>query len=386
MSRPARPVASVLGIGSTPFYRRSGRSVVALAAQAALLALADAGLRVADVDAVVPVGGSVSCDDLVSVLGVPETVFDALPAPGGNSGVSALAVADALLAAGRAEVALVVFARNGRSENRIASRVTDLPGQQFRAFLERPHGWVSPAQWYSMIARRHMAEFGTTKAAMAEVALAARAHAQHNPQAMMFGRELTAGQYDAAPMITEPYQLFDCCLETDGAVALVISHRPRDVSRDVRLLAVRSARPESPDDLTNRRDWFEIGLTAAAKLAFEDAGLGPQDVDTAMIYDCFTFEVLHQLEEAGFCPRGESGRFVLAGAIRLGGVLPVNTHGGLLSEGHLLGLSHVAEAVRQLRHEAGGRQVDGARIAAVTGWGDWGDGSLALLARAGVAA
>jgi acetyl-CoA acetyltransferase len=143
MSRPARPVASVLGIGSTPFYRRSGRSVVALAAQAALLALADAGLRVADVDAVVPVGGSVSCDDLVSVLGVPETVFDALPAPGGNSGVSALAVADALLASGRAEVALVVFARNGRSENRIASRVTDLPGQQFRTFLERPHGWAS---------------------------------------------------------------------------------------------------------------------------------------------------------------------------------------------------------------------------------------------------
>jgi len=385
-----RPETSVLGVGTTQFSRASGRSVRSLAAAAARAALDDAGLKVVDVDAVVPVGGAIFCDDLVTTLGINETVVDALPPPGGNSGVASLTIANALLRSGQAEVALIVFARNGCSETRIATRVTSLPGQQFRTFLERPHGWISPAQWYSMIARRHMAEYGTTKSAMAEVALTMRAHAQLNPAAMMFGRPLSAEQYAAAPMVTEPYQLFDCCLETDGAVAVVLSTRIRsragDGARDVGLLAVRSSRPESPDDLTNRKDWFDVGLTTAAALAFNDAGVGPQDVDTAMIYDCFTFEVLHQLEEAGFCPRGESDRFVHSGAIRLGGSLPVNTHGGLLSEGHLLGLSHIVEAVRQMRHEAGARQVSSARIAAVTGWGDWGDGSLALLAKSGTAA
>ena len=145
--------------------------------------------------------------------------------------------------------------------------------------------------------------------------------------------------------------------------------------------AVKSSRPQSPDDLTNRVDWFDIGLRSAAVACYEAASLGPQDVDVAMIYDCFTFEVLHQLEEAGFCRRGESDSFIQSGAIALGGRLPVNPHGGLLSEGHLLGLSHVVEAVRQLRGEAGTRQVANARLSAVTGWGDWGDGSMALLRR-----
>jgi acetyl-CoA acetyltransferase len=224
---------------------------------------------------------------------------------------------------------------------------------------------------------------GTSPDALAEVALTMRAHAQRNPAAMMYGRPMDRQDYDDSPMVTDPYRLYDCCLETDGAVAVVLSSRNRTGRaagrRDVPLLGFSSARPESPDDLTNRQDWFQIGLTTAAPTAFEQAGLGPREVDTAMIYDCFTFEVLHQLEEAGFCPRGDAEKFVLSGALRLGGELPTNTHGGLLSEGHLLGLSHVAEAVRQLRGEAEGRQVEHARVAAVTGWGDWGDGSMALL-------
>lgn len=373
----------VAGIGATEFSRASGRSVGALAREAALSALADAQLAPGDVGAVVPVGGSLFTEDVIAGLGLDDDVADLLPPPGGNGGLNSVGTAETILRSGLADVALVVFARNGRSANRIGRRVTALPGQQFREFLERPYGWTSPAQWYAMIAQRHMAEYNTSPDALAEVALTMRAHAQLNPAAMMFGRTMTREDYDASPMFTEPYRLFDCCLETDGAVAVVMTSRDRGVldvgARDIPLLAFSAARPESADDLTNREDWFRIGLTTAAPAAYEQASLGPHDVDTAMIYDCFTFEVLHQLEEAGFCPRGEVDSFVASGALRLGGSLPTNTHGGLLSEGHLLGLSHVAEAVRQLRGEATGRQVDDARIAAVTGWGDWGDGSMALL-------
>jgi acetyl-CoA acetyltransferase len=376
-------VGAVAGIGETSFSRVSGRSVPALAAEAARNALADAGLKPADVGAVIPVGGSLFTEDVISSLRLRDDVVDVLPAPGGNAGLNSVGAAEILLRSGAAEVVLVVFARNGRSADRIARRVTGLPGQQFREFLERPHGWMTPAQWYSMVARRHMSVYGTSRDALAEVALTMRAHAQLNPSAMMYGRPMTRDDYDNSPMVTDPYRLLDCCLETDGAVALVLTSRDRSMDgpgrRDAPLLALCSARPVSADDLTNRQDWFQIGLTTAAPAAFNHVGVEPADVDAAMIYDCFTFEVLHQLEEAGFCPRGGAEQFVMSRALRLGGKLPTNTHGGLLSEGHLLGLSHLAEAVRQLRGEAVGRQVAGARLVAVTGWGDWGDGSMALL-------
>ncbi|MGH3758738.1 thiolase family protein [Actinophytocola sp.] len=377
----------VVGTGETEFTRRSNRSVRELTVDAMSRALADAGLTIGDIDAVIPLGGDVSADDLVSNMGASRCVVDAHPPMGGNSGVAALALAEAIMISGRADTVAIVFARNGSSARRVDSRVGSLPGQHLRTYLERPHGWITPAQWYSVIAKRHEIEFGSSKAAMAEVAVTARRHAQLNPNAMMHRRTLTHDEYYAAPMITDPYQRYDCCLETDGAVALILAIADRaerlPESRPVRLLSAAAARPESPDDLTNREDWFDIGLTLAAPLAYAAAGLGPEDVDVAMVYDCFTFEVLHQLEEAGFCERGGSAELVLSGATRLGGRLPVNTHGGLLAEGHLGGVSHVTEAVRQLRGEAGRRQVDGARIAAVTGWGDWGDGSLALLGSVG---
>jgi acetyl-CoA acetyltransferase len=147
------------------------------------------------------------------------------------------------------------------------------------------------------------------------------------------------------------------------------------------LAGCADARPSNPLDMYNRVDFFDIGLTRAAPRAFAMAGNEPSEMDFAQIYDCFTFEVLHQLEEAGFCSRGGAGDFVSDGAIGLAGTLPVNTHGGLLSQGHSLGANHIVEAVQQLRHEAGARQVPGARIGAVTGWGDLGDGSLAVLRR-----
>jgi acetyl-CoA acetyltransferase len=375
-------VISVLGVGETEYLRSSGRSVQTLGIRAARNALADARIGPESVDGVIPLGGLLFAEDLISGLGLRTDIADALPAPGGNSAVASLGLAEALVESGRASVVLIVFARNGSSETRIANRIRMLPGQQFRHNLEDPHGWSIPAAWYAMICRRHMAEHGTTKAQLAAVAMTMRRHGQENPRAMLRGRPLLLEDYLAGPMIADPYQRDDCCLETDGAAAVLVAARDREVLTDrpgVRILAVASARPQSPDDLTNRIDWYRIGLSAAAPAAYERAGVGPEDMDLAMIYDCFTFEVIHQLEEAGFCSRGMGGEFVASGAVTLGGKLPVNTHGGLLAEGHLGGLNHVLEAVRQLRDEAGRRQVAGARLAAVSGWGDWGDGSLAIL-------
>ncbi|WP_256839182.1 thiolase C-terminal domain-containing protein [Ornithinimicrobium faecis] len=251
-----------------------------------------------------------------------------------------------------------------------------------RTQLEHPYGLNTAAQRYAMIAQRYDYEYGLDRRALAEIALAARSHANRNPAAMMHERELTMEKYLSGRMIADPYTLYDCCLETDGACAVIVSGQGGPAP-DVRVLAVAEGRPETPDDLTNRPDLLHIGLDGAAKEVWERIGLGPAEIDAAMIYDCFTFEVLHQLEAAGFAPEGLGSELVLGGGIRLGGQLPVNTHGGLLSEGHLSGLNHVVEGVRQLRADAPGRQVEGARHIAITGWGDLGDGSMAVLAGPG---
>jgi acetyl-CoA acetyltransferase len=373
--------AAITGVGETAYTKASGRAESSLALEAIGKALLDAGIDSSDIDGLIPFPGAVPVDDVIANLRLEDVRFTATVEMGGASMVAALQVAATAIVAGEAECIVIYIARNGSSGRRIEGRVQRLPGQLFKEQLERPYGWVTPAQWYSVICRRHMHEFGTTKEHLARVALTMRSHAQLNPNAQMFGRALTREQYFDARMVADPYQLFDCCMETDGAAAIVVvsDDRGRRHGAGVRLRAVASARPASPDDITNRANWFDIGLSAAAPRAYAMAGAGPSDVDVAMIYDCFTFELIHQLEEAGFCARGSGGPFVASGAIGLGGELPVNPHGGLLSAGHMAALNHVVEAVRQLRGQCGARQVAGARLAAVTGWGNLGDGAMAIL-------
>lgn len=382
--------ACIVGIGETTYCRKpgSGLSQMALQLKAALAAIADAGLKASQIDGIMPFPNLGKAEALAASLGCADLRFAATINMGGAAPVAALRMAAMAVTSGAADYVLVPGGWNGYSGERVRATSADdddsIPGAQIARDYYMPYGLTAPPQWYALMARRHMHEYGTTAEQLGAVALAMRHHAQLNPAALMHGKPLTMSDYLASPMIASPYRLLDCCLETDGAAAFIVAsaERARDMpQRLVRVLGAAAGQPYPADEITNRREFHRIGLTSAAPEAFGQAGIKPADVDFAEIYDCFTFEVIQQIEEAGFCARGEGGSFVQDGGIRLGGRLPVNTHGGLLSHAHSLGLGHVVEAVRQLRGEAGARQVPDAEVGVVTGWGDFGDGSIAILGR-----
>ncbi|UCE87957.1 MAG: transporter [Deltaproteobacteria bacterium] len=363
-------------------------SPLGLQLRAAVRAIEDAGLDGSQIDGLLPFPNLGSAESFAANLGCENLRYAATLHMGGAAPVASLQAAATAVAQGVAHHVLIPAGWNAYSGRRVAETVSmdvaSIPGGAIARDYYIPHGLTAPMQWYALIARRHMHEFGTTAEQLGAIALAARRHAQHNPNAVMRGRPLSLDDYLASPMLADPYRLFDCCLETDGAAAVVVTsaERARDLRRDpVYIMGAASGQPYPADEITNRRDLFRTGLSIAAPEAFAMAGLVPDDVDFAEIYDCFTFEVLQQIEEAGFCKRGEGGAFVEGGRIELGGALPVNTHGGLLSEAHVLGMNHIVEAVRQLRGSAGERQVRGAEVGVVTGWGDFGDGSIAILRR-----
>ena len=374
--------ACIVGVGQTDYSKASGRSVQALALQAARAAIADAGIEPPDIDAVLPYVLGPTSDEMASQLGISDLRYSSIIKMGGATFVACLETAALLIHNNIARNVLVFCSRNGRSGTRVTGRVSTIPGQDFRRDFESPYGYSVPGQWYAMIARRHMIEFGTTRTDAGHFSVAMRKHANLNPNAMMRDVKMTMDDYMSSKPVYDPFHLLDCCLESDGAGAFVVAaaERAKDMPRKpVFISGAAQAKPACSDDLGNRPDMFEIGLTKAAPRAFAMAGLRPSDMDGAMIYDCFSYVALLELEEAGFCARGEVGDFVKDGRIELGGKLPINTHGGLLSEAHIAGINHVIEAVRQLRGECGARQIPDAQRIAVTGWGDLGDGALAVL-------
>lgn len=389
MSDPKRSRACIVGIGETKYGRDKGASHTNLGLQleASIKAIADAGIQRRDIDGVMPFQNLANAEEIVANLGCDKIRFAATVAMGGASPVGSLALAADVLAAGRASAILIPAGWAAFSGPRTRELVLDparLPGGVIAGDYYFPHGYTAPMQWYAVMAKRHMYEFGTTREQMGAVAVAMRKHAQLNPNAVMRGRPMTMADYLASPMLADPYKMLDCCIETDGAAAFVVTteERARDLGKPiVRVEAAAAAQPHPADEITNRKNIFETGLGRAAPEAFGRAGVRPSDLDFAMIYDCFTFELIHQVEELGLCARGEGGPFVADGRIELGGELPINTHGGLLSEAHVVGMNHVVEAVRQLRGACGERQVPGAELGVVTGWGDFGDGSVAILAR-----
>jgi len=388
-----RDKAAIVGIGETEYSKNSGMSHLALLLQAATRAIEDAGLSPKDIDGVVIAMGVIPFEDIAVNLGTEDLKYAASILMGGASATASLQSAAMAVAFGIATNVLCLTGWNAYSAMRVSGigQATDLSSAmpvmstmpKLRDF-EMPYGLFGPAQWYAPLAMRHMHEYGTTSRQLGAVAVTCRKHAQLNERAMMRGRPMAIEDHQNSRMIVTPFRLFDCCLESDGAAAVVVTSAERATDmrhRPVYIMGVAEGHPVPVDQIANRQDMFQIGLSYAAPRAFAMAGVTPKDIDVAEIYDCFTWTVICQLEALGFCKRGEGGPFVEGGRIELGGELPINTHGGLLSQAHVIGMNHIVEAVRQLRGDAGAAQVKDAEIALVTGWGDLGDGSVAILRR-----
>ena len=378
-----REKAAITGVGETVYSRESGRSVVSLQLEASLRAIEDAGLRPSDIDGVIPYGSAVVAEELVTNFGIGDLRFSATTPLGGASCVAAVQCATAAIAAGICNHVLIPVGRNGASQGRIGARVQQMPQFRLVGEFEMPLGAIAPAQLYAPMARRHMELYGTTSCQLGEIAVSTRANAILNGNAIMT-KPISIEDHQASRMISDPLRLLDCSLESDGACAIVVSgiERARGLRRTpVMVMGIAEGHPDSPSVITQRPDITRLGLAKAAARAFDMAGVTHADIDVAEIYDCFTYIVLCQLEDLGFCKKGEGGPFVESGAIRLGGKLPVNTHGGLLSQAHMVGMNHITELVRQLRGEAEKAQVAGAEVGLVTGYGDMGDGSVAIMRR-----
>jgi acetyl-CoA acetyltransferase len=351
--------AAIAGIGATEFSKDSGRSELRLAAEAALAALADAGLGASDVDGMVTFTmDSTSEIALARELGVPALTFFGHVGYGGGAACGTVQHAAMAVATGIANVVVCYRALNERSGHRF--------GQVSRAAVAAPtssgvdNGWhypmglAVPAATVAMIARRYMHDYGATSEDFGRVTVADRRHAAANPHAWFYQRPVTLAEHQASRSIVEPLRLLDCCQESDGAVAVVVTsgERARDLPQPpaVILAAAQGSGPDQYTMTSYYRD--ELGLPemgVVARQLWRQAGIGPPDVRTAVLYDHFTPYVLLQLEELGFCPRGEARRFIADGAIELGGRLPINTHGGQLGEAYIHGMNGIAEGVRQVR-------------------------------------
>ncbi|MBU6187921.1 MAG: thiolase family protein [Betaproteobacteria bacterium] len=379
--------SGITGIGETAYTRHSTRSAFQLQIEASLKAITDAGLQPKDIDGVIPIGiVSGTADDFIENFGIPDLRFSAVIPHGGASPVMALQAAAAAIAAGICHHVLITFGRNISAmagSNKAGARIHTMPQFHYVTEFEHPMGASAPAQLYAPMARRHMERYGTTVEQFGEVAVACREHAILNGNALMT-KPITLDDHRASRMIADPFRLLDCSLESDGGAAVVVSSAERALDtrhRRVLIAGVAAGHPDSPGSITQRPDITSLGIAKAAPRAFAMAGVTHDDIDVAEIYDCFTYAVIRQIEDMGFCKRGEGGPFVSGGRLKLGGALPTNTHGGLLSQAHVWGLNHVVELTRQLRGDGGAAQVHHAEIGLVTGYGDLGDGAIAILRR-----
>jgi acetyl-CoA acetyltransferase len=391
MPETLKDKTAIVGIGATPYYRRGEslpQSELELACKAILSALDDAGLTVHDLDGFTIYSSSCDPAQVASVLGVPEVRFAASLTSGGGGSAGSLGLAASAIVSGQAEVCVTLMTLQ-QAKRRLGGSAVDGGGPglggggspygaggvpNYAAFISGA-GLLAPGHSFALLTRRHMELYGTKREHLAEVCISQRENAIRRPTAIRTD-PLTLDEYFDARMISDPLCLYDYTMESDGAVAAVVTSAER--AKDLRQKPVYiggSAHGgagrwgsaiftyfQMPDEY-----FASSGNRPIAKRMFEMAGMGPKDVDVALFYDHFSPMVIMQLEDYGFCPIGEGGPFVADGNIRWkGGSIPVNTHGGHLSEAYIIGMTHVREAVEQLRGVAV-NQVTDAEVAVVTG-------------------
>jgi acetyl-CoA acetyltransferase len=371
-----RDRCAIVGVGNSRLGQVPGVSSLDLLLEAMANALDDAGLKSADIDGVISRGpDDAYCHhQLIGERLDINAGFSTTLDNGGASQVLAVALAVMAIEAGLATTVLCGYGRNAWSRTHTSdeARVRNLtrPESQHAQEFGPEYGYFGAVAAHALGAQRHMHEFGTTREQFAEVAIAAREYALKNPDAQM-KKPLSSEDYFKARPIVSPFGLFDCSLRSDGAGAVIVTSKSR--ARDLRAPPVSIRGFGSFNNLTG---WFtgDNMIRTAAKesgdAAYRMAGLSPADVDTAQLYDCFTYMVIVQLEDYGFCKKGEGGPFVQSGGLRLGGRLPTNTSGGQLSEAHVEGMLQIVEGVRQLRRSyPADRQVKDAEIALISGHG-----------------
>ncbi|MDD3885218.1 MAG: hypothetical protein PHW66_09910 [Gallionella sp.] len=370
-----RDKTAIVGLGATPYYKRgqsAPQTLDELVGKSILAALDDAGLGVGDVDGFAYFAGGFDTGMLMETLGIPEVRFSASLTGTGGGSAGAVGLAAAAIVSGMANVVVCVGANQQGAQRfgSITSRYDATPGNVFFSAA----GLVGPGHMFALLARRHMHLYGTTRDHYADVAINIRNNALSNPNALM-RKPLTREDYFKAPLLADPHCLYDFCLESDGAIAVIVTSAER--ARDLRQPPVRvlASAHGGARDWGRSIYWMNMpdeifassGHSAVARNLYAMAQVNPSDIDVAQIYDHFSSQVIMQLEDYGFCERGEGGPFVSSGATAFqGGQIPINTDGGQLSCGYVWGMTHVREAVEQIRGVAV-NQVVGAELALVTG-------------------
>lgn len=355
--------AAVVGIGATEFSKNSGRSEMTLAVECVTAALKDAGIHPSEVDGLVTFTLDNNPEiEIFREIGGEELKFFSRIHYGGGAACATVQQAAMAVATGVCEVVVCYRAMNERSEYRFGAGMQDTQAQadfetaHYGWYI--PHGLVTPASWVAMCAQRYMYETGATTEDFGRVAVAARQFASTNPTAWFYEQPITLEEHQNSRWICEPLRLLDCCQESDGGVALVITSAERAKKLNHKPALVKAAAQGACDDPQMMTHFYrkditrltEVGLVA--KQLYGQAGLTPEDIQTAVIYDHFTPFVLPQLEEFGFCDKGMAKNFIRDGQITMGGKLPINTHGGQIGEAYIHGMNGIAEAVRQVRGEA----------------------------------
>ena len=368
--------ARIVGVGESPLGKVPGLGALELQYRAAQAALEDAGLGWSDVDGLLttPVrvaNWAMPCGVVAQGLGL-QTRYLATLDVAGASGTAMVHHAAMAISAGQCRTVLCVAGQNLLTHSTRGAAVQKMAEAGWaHPQFEAPCGPLV-ATLYAMVAQRHMHEYGTTAEQLAEVAVAIRSNAALNPRAQR-RTPITAEDVLSSRMVTSPLHLLDCSIVSDGAAAFVLTTADR--ARDCKKAPIRvlgQGYGFSHAYVGDHESLTTTGAVQSGSDAFAQAGVSPSDIDVAQLYDCFTITVIVELEDLGFCPKGEGGRFVDGGRTRLGGALPVTTHGGLLSACHpglAGGMFHVIEAVRQLRGEAAERQLEHVELALAHGNG-----------------